>query len=348
MSDITITGGITVPTSLPQLDKMKIRAIKIVLTLQIGEFPDSNGSNTKSMYSCSLQGYLEIDCALQLFPNYMGNTALVNIYGMLDSDCFAAMKYNVDPLYQPWYNSITISAGYITPQQQTDGTYLQTDVKAAIDNLPIVFQGEILSAAPNFNDVNRPFIINSVSAFQASNVIIASTSLNNSTTVSGAVQSMITTWNNTSNSQYQYQLGGIDVDTIINNGHFIGSFIQQLNKLCQDYNYQYRQVFSTTTPNVRQIFLSQIGNVQQNTNPQILSNYTGMIGYPEVLPLGILVKEYFNPARNLNDRIFLSTYVTPLSDNYYNVWQVQSLLSTRQEEWESVLTLLNVQNYAGQ
>ena len=42
------------------LNALKIRGCKIILTLQKGVFPNSGGSNTKTIYSASLPGFLHL------------------------------------------------------------------------------------------------------------------------------------------------------------------------------------------------------------------------------------------------------------------------------------------------
>ncbi len=322
-----------------QLTKMRIRAMKIVLTLQQGSFP--NGNNVKTIYAASLPGFLHAEANIQRMPAWLGNTAVVVIYGMTDYDCFQATKYNIT-IDRSYYNQVQVYAGYLENiSANNDGSYTQGIVTAAIDKLPIVFLGQVASAGADFNDPNRPFIIQAVVTTQALSVINQPTSVSIPTNLSTIIQGMITTQNNT-NPQITYNLSSVSPDTVVNNAHYSGSFSSKLQQICSDYGYQFRIIMTST--NIQNIEVTKIGT-SLGSNATTLSSSTGMIGYPTVLPFGIAVREFFDPNRSINDRINLETFYTPLAQTYY-VWQMASILQTNGDAWESNLTLYSFNNSA--
>lgn len=324
------------------LTKLKIRAIKIILILELGSFPEG-GVNTKTIYGASLPGYLHIEANVQRMPGLFNNSLVAVIYGMTTEDCIAATKFN--PLQVQYYNQVQFYAGYIDVAPQPDGTYDQAQVTAAMDQLPIYYQGEILVAAPDFNDPNRPFVIQSTLACQSLVTLLPPTNSHSPQNFSAVVQSMISSYNS-SGQQIQYSLQFTTLDTTVNNANYSGSFLQQLQQMCNDYNYQYRITFSATSPNNQQIEITNLG-ITSGAVSQVLNADNGMIGYPVVLPMGVGVKEFFNPNRSINDSINLETYLTPLSSavaGVYSPWSITSILQTNGDAWESMLTLYTIQN----
>jgi hypothetical protein len=320
-----------------QLGALKIRAVKVVLTLERGAF--FNNSNTKTIYACSLPGYIHVDATVQRMPSYFGNNAVVTIYGMTKDDCEAATKYNT--LNMQFYNQVEIYAGYIDSKFGDTNKFGQSDVEEAMDLLPEIFVGAVMTAYTDFNDVNRPFIIHS--NFMAGNIarLMQHTTINNQTNFSQFAQSIINNFNH-SQTLVKWNLGGVFPEQIINNGSYSGTHIQQLHALCHDYNMQ--MIMNVGKDNSINITFSQIG---YNNGGQkfILNTETGLIGYPVALPFGIAVKEFFNPQRNVNDSIKLETYYKALAGDYY-VWQMQSVLQTMDDLWESSLTLYVFENTA--
>lgn len=326
-----------------QLTSMKIRGMKIILTLDRNSFPN-NGANTKTIYSASLPGYLHIETTLTRLPAWQGNTATVVINGMTKEDCEAATKFNTINIQ--FYNQIQIFAGYLEQiPANPDGTFEQDTVIAAIDNLPLVFLGQLVMAAPDYNNPNRPFVIQALLMTQALATMSTTTSINAPQQLSTVVNSMINTYNSTF-PQITYRLNEIYPDAQVNNAHYLGSFSQQLQALCNDYGYQIRVDFPDTPISNEQIItLTKIGTAPPNTSAQDLMTSTGMIGYPRVLPFGILALEFFNPTRSINDLINLQTDFTAIQGQYY-VWQIQSVLHTHGDSWESALTLYGFNNSA--
>jgi|GEM_PF-6161518 hypothetical protein len=328
------------------LTQMKIRGMKIVLTLEKGTFPET-GANTKTIYTASLPGYLHIEANINRLPAWQGNTASVIIYGMTKDDCIAATKFN--PINIQFYNQIQIYAGYLDGVvQNPDKTYDQDSVIAATNNLPLVFLGQLVMAAPNFNNPNRPFVIQALLMTQALATLNQTTSTNNQTNLSIIVNSMITSYNGTSPApQIVYQLDAVYPDTVVNNSYYVGSFAQQLQQICEDYGYQIRISFPNNAidQNTQLITLTKIGTAPPNAPVQDLNSETGMIGYPEVMPFGIMAREFYNPLRSINDQINLQTNFTAIAGNYY-VWQIQSILQTHGDLWESTLVLYGFNNSA--
>lgn len=325
-----------------QLNSLKIRGMKVVLTLQKGAFPAHGGANVKTIYATSLPGYLHVDAMIQRLPAWLGNNAIVTIYGMTKDDCEAATKFN--SINIQYYNQIQIFAGYISPTPNKDGSFDQQAVIAECDKLSQVFLGQILSAGVDYNDPNRPFVLQANVTAQSVVRILQSTVTNTSHNFSQVVTTMITTHNN-SNPQIRYELDSVNPDQIVNNCYYTGSFKQQLETICTDYNYQFNILMpSTNSPNTQRLEFTKIG-ISTGRTKTTLNSSTGMIGYPTVLPFGIAIKEFFNPRRSINDNITLDTYYTPLKGNYY-VWQMQSQLQTNDAAWETTLTLYSFDNTA--
>lgn len=316
---------------------LKIKAMKVVLTLQRDKFP--NGSNTKTIYSASLPGYLHIDALINRQPGWEGNNAIVTIYGMTVEDCNALTRYNT--LNVEWYNQVQVFADYIDVTANQDGTYSQEAVIAACDKLPLIYMGIVISAGANFNDPNRPFTIQSTIIFQALAALGNSTSINQPTTLSAAIQSMINDENNT-NPELKYKLISIfPVEQQINNANYIGSFASKLKQICTDYNYQVFQTFEND--GTIGLVINQVG-ITNDATPKTLSSQTGMIGYPIVMPFGIMAKEFFNPNTNVNDVIYLDTDYTAINSSKagnYVIWQMSSNLQTNGSYWDSSIVLYN-------
>lgn len=312
---------------------LKIRAVKVVLTLEKSTY--SNGLNTKTIYSASLPDYLHTEVMIQRTANFQGNTAVISIYGMLLDDVFDATKFN--PSEVLLYNTVSVYAGYINPRANEDGSYNQGDVEIECDKLPLIWLGSVLCAYPDFNDVNRPFIIQSNVNVSALSTNIQALDINTQVTLSTAVKTIVNNYNDTQ-PNILWKLINVIPDCQVNNAHYTGDARTQLTQLLESYNYQVR--FVPEDDNAQGLYISQVG-INYADNPSDLSSDTGMIGYPTVLPFGITVKEYFNEERSINDVINLQTYFKPLEGKYY-VWQESILLQTNGDEWSDTLMLLAI------
>jgi hypothetical protein len=166
-----------------------------------------------------------------------------------------------------------------------------------------------------------------------------STSINQPTTLSSAIQSMINDENNT-NPELKYKLISIfPVEQQINNANYVGSFASKLKQICNDYNYYVFQTFEND--GTIGLVINQIG-ITNDANPKILSSQTGMIGYPVPIPFGITAKEFFNPNTNVNDIIYLDTDYTAINSSQagnYVIWQISSDLQINGNNWESSIFL---------
>jgi len=325
--------------NIPQLETMRVRAMKVILTLQKNTF--SNGLNQKVMYGCSLPNFLHMEANIQRLPASQGNTATVTIYGMLKDDIESATKFNPD--FLQYYNQVEIYAGYL---DFTAGgfTYKTTqDVKDRIDNvLSLVFMGLILTASADFNNPNRPFTIQAGAFAQSVYTMRQVSVVQNQTTFSAFLKNIFI---QAQNDGLNVKLGTVYPDPVIIDGIYSGSFLQQITQLCHDYNMQF--FMTSYDDNKMQIYsFSRIGyggNADYTTN---LSVENGLLGYPTAIPRGIIVKEFFNDKRHVNDAVTLSSYYASLSGKYY-VWQIQSVLQTNDELWESTLVLVKPQNPVG-
>lgn len=321
------------------MNNLQIRAVKIVLTLQKGAF--ANDNNQKTMYCCSLPGYLYCDVNISRAPGWQGNTAQLTVYGMTTEDCLTAMKFNSVSGFLSLENQVEIYAGYITPVAQRDLTYKQADVTKAIDALPLVYRGAITSASPDFNNVDRPFSISSIMSLSSISSVLPPLNLNASSTLDSVINDLIAKYKQANPDGIQYKLGSIyPVAPVVSNGHYSSDdFIQQITQLCEDYGYHAIFRFAD---GYNIIDISLIGQASPSAQPNIISADNGMIGYPVVLPFGVQVNEYFQPTRSVNDIITLKTYVTPLDSSKagdYVVWQQSIQLETQGDNWLSVLLL---------
>lgn len=317
------------------LNKMKIRAMKIVLTLQFDVFPGKG--NTKTIYCTSLPNYLHAVAAISRLPQWQGNTASLAIYGMLVEDCFSLTKFNT--MNVAFYNQVNIYADYIEVDQESDGGYDQVKVQAACDKLPLIYMGQVINAGVDFNNPDRPFVIQSNVTVQSLAVVTDSTSVNDTANLTTVVNSMIATYNATK-PQIKYQLKAVLPEQIVTNTHLVGSFASQLQELCSNYDYQIRTEFSED--NIQLLTLTKVGT-SITSQAQPLNVDSGMLGFPVTISFGVAAKEWFNPFRGVNDLVDLQSYYTPLNGQYY-VWQQQIVLQTQGELWESSLTLYGFNN----
>jgi len=324
---------------------LTVRALKIVLTLGTDTF--QNGANQKTIYSASLEGYLHIDASIELNAGIDGSVAIIAIYGQTVDDCMTLTRFNPD--YQngkPFSNQIEVYAGYINPTPNQDGGYDQTQVINLIEKLPLLYLGVIISASANFNDVNRPFIIQSNISGQSIYKLLPSTSIVAESPFSIVAQQIIKVANN---NGFNFEYGGIfsPADPQVNNGVYNGSPFKQLLALCHDYGFEMIVGHGTQSSKLGyKLSFIQLGIGVKNMNPTILApaeNNIGMIGYPITQPIGLLVKEFFNPNRKINDRIELKSYYTALN-GIYTVFQSASFLQTHGESWESTLTIYDYQS----
>lgn len=320
-----------IQSTIQDFNRMKIRALKIEVIFDKELYPDGL-SNTKTIYSASLPNYLHCEVYLNRLPGWLGSNASVVIFGMLNEDITAMTKFN--PIFTNFSNQVNVYAGYIDIVPEPDGSYSQDRVTNAIDLLPIIYMGQIVSAGADFNDPNKPFVIQTNVTTQAITTINDSFSVNEKTNASAVVTQLIDQFNNSS-EQIQYKLKSISPDTIVNNIHYTGSFESNLKNFCQDYGYQ--MIVEPSTNSTQLITITRLGQ-SASDEVNILSPETGLIGYPTIQPLGVLATEYFNNTRSINDKIALDTTYTPLRIDWY-VWQMQSTLMTQGEKWESVLTL---------
>lgn len=321
------------------LNSLKIRAMKVVLTLQKGTF--HNDTNIKTMYGCSLAGYLHMDASIQRMSSFTGCNAVIDIFGMLLADCESATKFNPNAVDIKFYDQVQIYAGYIDSKYGDTTLYNISDVEKAIDQLPIVFSGLVITAYTDFNNPTRPFKIQANLYAGNINKIMNSTVVNTQTNFSSIVQSIINNFNNSQSLVKWYIKSIFPIDVTVNNGVYSGTHIQQLQALCVDYNMH----FTFTLPDAQGVGIS-FSFIGYNANSQqqfTLNSQTGLIGYPTVIPFGLQAKEFFNPNRNINDKIILETSYKALAGTYY-VWQMSMILQTNDEMWETTLTLLNVNN----
>ena len=322
---------------------MKIRGMRITLTLQNKSFP--NGGNVKTIYTASLPNYLHADVVLQRMAGLSGNTAMINIYGMLLEDCFALTKLNL--LNYQYENQVQIAAGYINVEPQLDGTYSQDDIIARCKELPVIYLGQVMSAGVNLNNPNRPFSIQSIFSAVALTTMVPPVSINEPQDLDVVVKSILQQYNATK-PQTRYELISVYPTQIVNNAHYAGSAMENLQQLCDDYGYQFNLVPSNDITVIgitvtRYGMNTRIPSKQFNEGIKTLSAANGMIGYPERIPFGIVVKEYFDPTRAVGDTINLQTYYKSLDSKEsgvnYTVWSMQSILQTHDAEWSSTLTI---------
>lgn len=314
---------------------MRTRALKFVLTLGVSKF--SNGTNQKIIYSTSLPGYLHAQVNLERTSGTNGNNTIVNIFGMLIEDCNSLSILNPDSLsVSDLTNQIQIYADYIDPKPNPDGTYNEKKVTQLCDNMPLVFLGQIISASPNYNDVNRPFTIQAILAGASSYKLLPATIIKSPQSFSTVVSTLITKLNKITNSNYV--LGSVVPQTQVTSGVYNNSFMQQLEALCNDYGYKR---WDHWDKGKCILDFTQVGTGLDVASSDLApdeGDYTGMIGYPISAPFGILVKTYYNPNRNVSEVVNLTSWATIYNGNW-RIWSVSSALCTQDENWDSTITL---------
>lgn len=312
-------------------NELKIRGMKIVLTLQQSQFPDSV-DNVKTIYSASLPGFLHTESYISRMPAWIGNTAVVVINGMLFEDVIALTKFN--PFYTSYYNQIAVYADYLTEvYPNADGTYSEDNVIDAIDKLPLIFLGQISSAAPDFNNPNRPFIVQALVTYESLITVLNPVAISQKQLMSTVVKNLIADYNAT-DPQILYEFGKVDIDFYVSNIYQnASSFTNQLKQICDDYGHS---VILSPSDGKLIVDVARLGF--SNGREAKVLQAPQMIGYPTVMPNGIMAKEYFNPQRNVNDQIIINSYFTPLNGQWV-IWQIQIALQVMGEAWESALTM---------
>ena len=323
------------------MNQLKLRGIKIVVTLSDNRGTFEDNANQKIIRTCSLRDYIHAQVNIHRQIDFQSNNAQITLFGLNVDDIEILTKYNLNYASIQVTDSVQIYAGYLDSiQADTDGNIDTQLIDDAIDKLPLVWNGQIISAYPNYNNPERPFIINSI-VYVNQLITLRKSNNNTQTLFSTAVQRVITEAN-AGQTNIKFNLLYISQDTTITDYTDDGglSAIEYLTELASNYGYQIVQNYNKSNVNLIDIsFYSVFYPDTTGRAPQILSKDNGMIGYPQIQDFGLQVVEFFNPARRLFDSIQLQTYVKPLNNKILNVWQQQISISTHDEAWDSTLTL---------
>ncbi|APA83245.1 baseplate hub protein [Francisella tularensis] len=323
-------------------NNLKIRCIKVELTLEKGRFPDIAGSATKVVIGYSIPNSLHISANLKEEMNVYGNTASICIFGMKREDCEVLTRYNSFGLQ--YYHAIKVYAGYLDVgnddyksvekilQQKGDNKYT--------NNLPLVYSGNIAIAMMDMNDKNRPFYITANSMGKTTYSILKPVTINNEKDIKELAREIVEEYNQKNNDDFQIvfdDYGGFVSKKVSNLHYESDTALSQLKKLLEDNDYNFRIKNKV-------IYVSQLlSNHSSRSNSLTLNKDNGMIGYPVVDSLYFKAKMYYNHNFNAGRKIILDTTYRALNnkDNNieYRIFAINSILETNGPMWESELII---------
>ncbi len=293
---------------------LKTRYMTAKVTLSEGVYPNSGGSQTLFIPLDSSAGNLYGEVNIRNEIGLNNNSAIITIFGLENDLINTLSRINLNSNYDLWAdNQVDIYAGYV----------LDSDSGLP----PLVYTGQIRSAGANYSNTDRPFVIQSLQGGVSRNIVSAPTGISGNISLNDLLKSLASR----NGSTYI----GNGVTGSVSNIVYDGSLIQQIEKICRDYNLVKNWDF---TRNI--LYVAPSGTALSNEVYELNAN-TGMIGSPQPLEDGVSVAAYFNPSLVLGQTINL----TSQSYNYVNrPWIINAMfhiLSNRGDEWMTIMTLNN-------
>lgn len=300
------------------VNNLNTRYLTIKLILDNGIFPDSTtngvGSNTKIITANSGSGYLACEVVVNKMIGFLSNEAYITIYGMNLQDINTFSRANIqNPFTLYVANRVEIYAGY---SLQANG-------------LPaLLYSGQVLTAAPDFNGNNRKFNIHSLIAGVTQNGFSLPTNPTGTVALNDLFQNMINRFPNTL-AYKPNNVTGVAVNPL-----YEGSALQQLQQATSDYGYQ--MMLDNNT-----VYISP-KDTPFNTATYILSGDNGMLGYPILEDMGLSVRMRYDPAVSIGSQIKLISLMDIVKQSKDNIWWVNAMqifLQNKESKWETVLKL---------
>ncbi len=293
---------------------LKTRYMTAKFTLSEGVYPNSGGNQTLFVPLNSSAGnlYGEINISNEIGLN--NNSSIVNIFGLENEIINTLSRINLNSNYDLWTdNQVDIYAGYV----------LDSDSGLP----PLVYTGQIRSAGANYSDTNRPFVVKSLQGGVSRNVVSPPTSVSGNISLNDLLKSLA----NRNGSTYI----GNGVNGSVSNIAYDGSLIQQIEKICKDYNLVKNWDF---TKNI--LYVAPSGTALSNEVYELNAN-TGMVGSPQPLEDGVSVAAYFNPSLVLGQTVNLTSQYYDYVNRPWIINAMYHILNNRGDEWLTIMTLNN-------
>ena len=294
--------------------ELKTRYMTAKFILSEGVYPNSGGSKELFVPLNSTAGNLYAQVKIVNEIGLNNNKATIKIFGLEIDTINTLSRININSNYDLWTdNQVDIYAGYA----------LDSDTGLP----PLVYSGQIRSAGADFSQPDRPFTVKSLQGGISRNLVTQPTNIKGVVSLNDLLRSLAS--RNGSNYISNNVTGSIENPT------YVGSAIQQIEKICKDANLVQN---IDATRNI--LYVAPSGTALNDAIYELNMN-TGMIGSPNPLEDGVAVACYFNPTLILGQTINLTS-------QYYNYvnrpWIINAMyhvLENRGREWTTVLTLNN-------
>ena len=294
--------------------KLKVRHCVIKLILDSGSFPSGDEDNPaiKTIYSNSDNNSLAIEALISKQEGFMANRADIRITGMNKSDIEAFSRFKM-------YVNTPVASNYVE-------VYAGYDLNS--DGLPpFIYKGTVLTAYPDYNDPNRPFIIASLTGFSTQNATAKAVNLKGTITLDDLLRNIISNYGGFSYRPY------MRFDTVVRNANYDGSLDEQLDKICKHYGLIHKQ-----SDDGRSILVTKIGMPYLQEQLTISSdNY--LLGYPIVMDTAIMLKVRFTPAIQFGQKLSIKSYMSLANGDNWYINSIVHHLQTQGDSWESILVV---------
>lgn len=301
------------------------RYITINLILDQGQFAGgSAGQNEKIITANSDNDSLSVEVVIQKSGGFLQNSANITIYGMTIEDCNSFTRFNQLSPLQMYANRVQVYAGY---SLGTNGLP------------PLAYDGQVYIAGADFNNPSRPFKIVSLAGIYSQNVVAPHTNPQGAVSLSNLFQGIIS---NSQNPNLVYMPN--NVQGTVSNVVYTGSWIQQMQHACDDYGYQF-------TLDGNNVMIAPKGSAYTNAVFN-LSADTGMLGYPNIVQLGVDVRTRYNPSIIFGQQINVTSTLQTQANGTWFINGLAHTLSNQGPKFETALKLnrtffnLGVQGYA--
>lgn len=272
--------------------ELEQRQLQCKFTLQSGEF--KQGFNTKIVLNNTINAVVS-----KSMNNNFTNSAQITVYGMNYSDIAALSTLGYLPLKYE-LNKVQLYAQYAS--QPTS----------------LCFEGFIVKAWANFSDPSRPMYFECQTTYQDAIDSKNSTNIKGKTSINDLLGNL--------SSQLKLSLQNNGVEGTLNNTILTGSFIQQLQQLSKQGNFN-------CVIDKGKLYVSPKG---KSFSDQILSlnKDSGLLSYPMIDAYGVKFRMRYNPVLDIGQYVSLQTKVPlPKSNGKWYVYDMQHSLNNRHENW---------------
>ena len=304
---------------------MRTRHIVVKLILDDGEFPSNANNdstqprNVKIIRANSDMNSLTVSCNINKQSGFMQCTCDLVIYGMTIDDCNAFARYNPPTQLALLKNHIEVYAGYDVDENGFP---------------PLAYAGQVFKAYPNFNDSSRsrPLVINSMMGIVDQNTIATTTNPKGTIALNDLFSSMVS---KAPKAPQKYVYKGRNINGIVQNAVYSGSWLDQLRQCANDHGYQAKlDGYNVMVSPIGQNYIDDI---------YILESDNGMLGYPALAEYGIDVRMRYDPNVQFGQKITVQNSAFTLANKTWFINGIITTLESRGRRWESMLKLNDIQ-----